>query len=210
MTNSIKVKEKYSIEKKFNSFMKKIVMKLKSLKIYDTEEIEFHDGSSYEGFWSHTIGSCSLSKVLPLDHIFSLCEDYEDPNFSNKELDVMLRNHLNDLIDSFKKDRQGAWDSEDFWEIWDEYLSYSFYEKYLQVQLRHIRDCNSDEQEKYKKFKYLIYVQAFLNAEYSYAGEMHEDIVIPVKVTDLKSTYEQVEKAIDFLYEDYIKIGEDF
>ena len=203
----------YSINKKFNNFMKKIYKRLEDLRSSDLDEVESYDGHDYDGYWSWNEGFCTLSQYLPLNHLFSMDVDYEDPNFSNKELDEKLRNLLNNLLDYFKEDNPEAWNQKDsdtgyFSEKWHEYLSDSYFSKEIIVQLRPLKYCSSEEQDKYKRYKYLIYIQGFLNDEYRVFGEMREDIVIPVKLKDLKGTLNKVFEGIDIMREEYNKIGD--
>ena len=69
----------FSINKKFNSFMKKIYKKLEDLRLSDLDEVESYDGHSYDGYWSWNEGFCTLSQYIPLYQLFFMDFDYEDP-----------------------------------------------------------------------------------------------------------------------------------
>lgn len=194
----------YSIDKRLNSFMKKIILKLESLRSWDGEQVSHYDGHSYDGFMSKTAGVVTLTDVIPFYHVIDT-----EFGFTNEELDLELEEIRNDYLDYFKEENPSLKEnSEEFYEEFDNYVSDIIYTKFLQIQIREFDHCTLEEQQKYKRHKYLIYVQGFLKIDYRHLDEnMREDIVIPVYLNNLKKTFNEVSKAIDVMYEDYEKIS---
>ena len=194
----------YSTDKRLNSFIKKIFLKLKSLRTWDGEEVDYYDGHSYDGFMSKTAGVALLTEMIPVSHI-----DEDDYNFTNKRLDLELKKIRGNFLESFKEENPSLKENEeDFYEEFYNYVEEEYFIKFLQVQVRDIGFCTWEERQKYKRHKYLIYVQGFLKLNYSYLDEnMREDIVIPVYLNNLKKTFNEVSEAIDVMYEDYEKIS---
>lgn len=194
----------YSIDKRLNSFMKKIILKLENLRSWDGEHVDHYDGHSYDGFMSKTVGVVTLTDVIPFYHVINT-----EFGFTNEELDLELEKIRNDSLNDFKEENPSLKEnSEEFYEEFDNYVSDLSYTKFLQIQIRDIGFCTWEEKQKYKRHKYLIYVQGFLKLNYSQLDEnMREDIVIPVYLNNLKKTFNEVSEAIDIMYEDYEKIS---
>lgn len=194
----------YSIDKKLNSLMRKIILKLESLRSWDGECVDHYDGHSYDGFMSKTVGVVTLTDVIPFYHVIDM-----EFGFTNEKLDLELEEIRNDYLNYFKEENPSLKEnSEEFYEEFDNYVSETYYTKFLQIQIREFAFCTQEEKQKYKKHKYLIYVQGFLKIDYRHLDEnMREDIVIPVYLNNLKKTFNEVSKAIDIMYEDYEKIS---
>ena len=190
-----KTKEIFSIVEEYDGLMKNIYNHVKPLES-DFVELLNHDGSSYEGYWSHTVGDIALRFYTDLSFFY-----YGDlSNLPKREVKDRLEGLVASWREEIKEETKGMSQEE------KERFEESFFEDastwafaYIDIMLYDKNRLDSEEQEEFKEFDNVLIIATRLKDEYGRnMGEIADEVDIGInRDSDMDKILEIVKKEID-------------
>lgn len=191
----IKEKLNFSIVEEYNGFLKNIYNYVKPLET-DFVDILQHDGSNYDGYWSHTVGDISIRYMTDLS-VFYYGSYHNLP-------DTPVKNKIAELVKYWAEEIEEEtknMDEDEKREYEDNFFSDAptWACAYIDVMVYDKSWLNSEEQREFEEFDNIILIETRLKDEYGHhMGDIVDEFKMGInKDSDMNKILEIVKKEID-------------
>ena len=182
----------FSIVEEYNGLMENIYNHLKPFENEnDLVELFQLDGSSYEGYWSYTVGDITLCYHADFRRFY----DGMDIPPKCERLEAIIEECAKEIEEDTKD-----MDEDEASEYEEEYFSEQFGYATLKVMIKNIDKLSyPDEQEKYKEFDNVVQIVTSINDEYGrFIEDVDDEVLIGInKDSNMDEMLSDIKKHID-------------